>query len=71
MKIEMLEKVMHGRDVFEEGDVRTVDDDTGAYFCACGWAKDVNGKVETVARDPKEVRVVPDNVVQKLTASEG
>lgn len=71
MKIEMLEKVMHGRDVFESGDVRTVDDDTGAYFCSMGWAKDVDGKVETVARDPKDVRVVPDKVMQKLTVSEG
>jgi hypothetical protein len=70
MKIEMLEKVLHGRDVFEAGDVRTVPDDLGAYFCSCGWAKDSDGNVETAARDTHAQRVVPDSVVHGVTSGE-
>lgn len=70
MKIEMLEKVLHGRDVFEAGDVRTVPDDVGAYFCACGWAKDVDGNVETAERDVHAKRVVPESVAHGVTAGE-
>jgi len=70
MKIELLEKVMHGRDVFEAGDVRTVQDDLGAYFCSCGWAKDVDGNVETAERDIHAKRMVPDSVVHGVSTSE-
>jgi len=37
MKIEMLEKVMHGREVFEEGETRVVPAVLGSHFCARGW----------------------------------
>lgn len=57
----MLEKVMHGREVYEAGDVRTVDPETGQYFCACGWAKDVDGAVETGNRDLAHKVVSPDS----------
>lgn len=70
MKIEVLEKVLHGREVFEAGDVRTVPDDLGAYFCSCGWAKDVDGNVATAERDVNAKRVVPDSVVHGVTAGE-
>lgn len=70
MKIEMLEKVRHGRDVFEADDVRTVPDDLGAYFCSCGWAKDLAGNVETAERDVHAKRIVPDSVVHGVTAGE-
>lgn len=55
MKIEILEKIQHGRDVFEPGDIRTVPDTLGAYFCNCGWAKDVDGKTPTGTRDVNRV----------------
>lgn len=67
MKLEILETIKHGRDVFEAGEVRVVDDATGAYFCDMGWAKDVDGAVETKARDPRAVKVVPDSVTHALS----
>lgn len=70
MKIEVLEEIRHGRDVFHEGESRVVDDDVGAYFCANGWAKDAAGAVETANRDPRAVTVVPDSVSNKLTSTE-
>lgn len=70
MKIELLEKVLHGRDKFEAGDVRTVDDDLGAYFCAAGWAKDLDGNVETVPHQKNHKVLVPDSVAHKLTSTE-
>lgn len=51
MKINVLEKIMHGRDVFEAGETRVVTDEIGTYFCSMGWAEDVDGKVETGTRD--------------------
>ena len=66
MKIEMMENVKHDRLDFAEGEIRVVDDAVGAYFCEMGWAKDVEGKVETKPREPRDVRLVPENVVHGL-----
>lgn len=63
MKIELLEKVMHERDVFEAGDVRTVDDVIGKYFVEMGWAKDVDGNIPTGERNTTEIRLAPDSAV--------
>ena len=38
MKIICTTKFLDGRDRFEAGDARTVDDERGAYFVANGWA---------------------------------
>jgi hypothetical protein len=38
MKITCLTTFLHGRDRYEKDDVRTVDDELGAYFVANGWA---------------------------------
>lgn len=61
MKIEMLEDVLHGRDRFTAGEVRMVDEQTGALFCGRGWAKDLDGKVPTGERSTTPVGVAPDN----------
>jgi len=47
MKIECLTTFLDGKDRYESGDVRTVDDEKGAQFVANGWAKDVAGRVAT------------------------
>ena len=47
MKIECLTTFLDGKDRYESGDVRTVDDEKGAQFVANGWAKDVTGRVVT------------------------
>ena len=70
MRIEALEKIMHGRDVYEKGDIRTVADVVGAYFCRCGWAKDADGKMETGKRDTTTVTLAPDNAVHATVAGE-
>ncbi len=37
MKIKALTTFLDGRDRFEKGDIRTVDDEAGARFVANGW----------------------------------
>ena len=49
MKIECLTTFLDGRDRFEAGDIRTVEDARGAQFVAAGWAKDADGRVATGA----------------------
>ena len=70
MRVEALEKIMHGREVFEKGDIRTVDNETGAYFCKCGWAKDTEGKIETSKRDNTAVVLAPDSTIHQTKAGE-
>ncbi|HQU77988.1 MAG TPA: hypothetical protein PLU47_00825 [Azonexus sp.] len=47
MKIEALTTFLDGKDRFEQGDIRTVDGERGAYFVENGWAKDLSGEVAT------------------------
>jgi hypothetical protein len=49
MKIEVLSTFLDGKERFEAGDIRTVDDERGARFVANGWAKDTAGRVATGA----------------------
>ena len=56
MKVEILEKEIkhggpNGLEIFAEGEIRVVPDHVGEYFCRLGWAKDVDGNVETGERD--------------------
>ena len=48
MKIKCLTFFLDGKDGFEKDDIRTVDDERGAYFVANGWAEDTAGRVATV-----------------------
>jgi len=54
MKIEVLEFFLDGKDRYEEGDIRTVSQEDGEYFCSNGWAEDVEGKVATGERQTKK-----------------
>lgn len=45
MKIECNTTFLDGIERFENGDVRTVDDERGAYFVSQGWARDLTGEV--------------------------
>lgn len=49
MKIHCLTTFLDGRDRFEQGDTRTVDDADGARFVAAGWAEDLSGIQSTGA----------------------
>ena len=49
MKIICTTTFKHGRDAFELGDVRTVDDDIGAYFIANGWAREPGAEAVAAA----------------------
>lgn len=62
MKVEMLETVRHDGSEYVAGDVRVVSDDLGNYFCGNGWAKDVDGSVETAARDVNRKSLAPASV---------
>lgn len=50
MQIEILETFIDGRDRYEKGEVRSVSDENGRYFCACGWVRDISGEVPTADR---------------------
>lgn len=68
MKIKILENFKDGVESYVKDDVRTVSDESGAYFCGNGWAEDVDGKVETAARSTTEVRLDVRNATHKQTA---
>lgn len=71
MKIEILETFLDGRDRYENGEVREVSEDSGAYFCGCGWAKDMSGNVQTAERQKNgEVRLDIRGSNHNQTASE-
>lgn len=55
MKIKCLTTFLDGRDRFEAGDVRQVDDDRAARFIAAGWAADAAGSGSAVGAVPAEV----------------
>jgi hypothetical protein len=70
MKIEMIETVKHERDEYLAEDQRTVPDELGAYFCANGWAKDIEGQVPTGERKTGVATVTPDNVKHTTKAGD-
>ena len=63
MKIECLTTFIDGKDRYESGDVRTVEDEKGAQFVANGWAKDVAGRVATGGTSSVAVDLAVDNAV--------
>lgn len=76
MKVEILEEtgVKHVVDgelkSFSHGDVVTVPDAVGEYFCSLGWAKDVDGKTETGERNTDKVTLTPAKALQTNAAKE-
>lgn len=71
MKIECLTTFLDGKDRYESGDVRTVEDDKGAQFVANGWAKDVAGRVATGGESSSVVNLAVDSSVIGLGDSNG
>ena len=71
MKIECLTTFLDGKDRYESGDVRTVEDDKGAQFVANGWAKDVAGRVATGSESSGVVNLAVDSSVIGLGDSNG
>ncbi len=71
MKIEITEEVIKlnvgGKlQVYNKGDVVTVEDPIGELCCQHGWGLDVDGAVPSNERKPgANGKVVPDNVVTK------
>lgn len=57
MEIKVLKTFLDGRNPFEVGEVRKVDDVDGEYFCSCGWAEDVAGTVPTGEIKPGTTRL--------------
>lgn len=71
MKIECLTTFLDGKDRYESGDVRTVEDEKGAQFVANGWAKDVAGRVATGGASPGTTDLAVNNSVIGLGDSNG
>lgn len=69
MRVEILEERLSTKDrttgrlyVQVRGDIITVPDELGAKWCSLGWAKDVDGNVETGERIVRGARIEPHNV---------
>lgn len=62
MRVEITEKKLRdaGFDL-TEGDVITVPKEVGSAWCANGWARDTEGKVETGERIPGVREIQPQN----------
>lgn len=72
MKIRCLTTFLDGRDRFEAGDVRQVDDDRAARFIAAGWAADAAGdEVLPQAASPASVDLDVHNVTHKTQVTYG
>lgn len=71
MKIECLTTFLDGKDRFESGDVRTVEDGKGAQFVANGWAKDVAGRVAMGGTSDGTTDLAIDNSAIGLGDSNG
>lgn len=69
MKIECKTTFLDGRDRFEAGDVRTVDDSKAAYFINNGWAAKVGEEGAVPASGP--VTLAVDNAVMGTGDSNG
>jgi hypothetical protein len=61
MKIKCLTFFLDGKDGFEKDDIRTVDDERGAYFVANGWAEDTAGRVATGTTNEGVTDIAIDN----------
>jgi hypothetical protein len=67
MRVEILEEKLSSEDsagrhhLLGKGDIITVPDDTGAEWCAHGWAKDVAGEVATGERRTDGASLTPTN----------
>lgn len=66
MQVEILEERLSS-DGFQgsRGDRFTVPDEVGSAWCGHGWAKDVDGKVDTGDRNINPVIVNPKNLAHK------
>lgn len=76
MRVEITEKRLSdaceetGRHFLQhEGDVVTVPDSLGQKWCKHGWAKDVDGKIETGERIVTGARLRVDSIKHKTTTS--
>jgi len=61
MKVEILKTAIHQGVRYEEGDIRTVDNALGEYFCRGGVAKDTSGAVPTGNPGPTDVVLFVNN----------
>ena len=64
MKVEVLTTFKHEGSPFEEGDIRTVADEVGEYFCRAGWTKDLAGKVKTEAPEKGDIVLMVQDINQ-------
>lgn len=67
MRVEMLRAVKHDGRAYEQGDAISVERELGEYFCACGWAKDLEHTVSTAEPSvaPVELKVQSAKHVNK------
>ena len=70
MKIEALETIKSDGYVLDAGDVKAnVPDEIGAGWCQAGWAKDLDGVIETGERVVLNAKLVVDSVKHVVKAT--
>ena len=78
MKVEILEERLKDGDRvtgqqydLHAGDRVTVSDQCGEWWCSQGWARDLDGNVETAERVVRGARIDPDKASHSTQSSEG
>lgn len=78
MKVEVLEEHLRDECIetgrrydLEKGDIATVEESLGLYWCRHGWAKDVSGAVETGERIVRGVQVQPQSARHDVSDTNG
>lgn len=70
MKIEVLESIKSDGYVLDAGDVKhNVPDDIGAVWVKAGWAKDLDGVIETGERVVLNAKLAVDSVKHIVKAT--
>lgn len=76
MKVEIIEEELRheipgeGLCIFVKGDVKTVPDKDGEYFCRNGWAIDLDGKCESAERDTNRKVLYVDSTKSETISQE-
>lgn len=55
MRIECKTTFLDGKDRFEAGDVRSVEDERGRAFISAGWAAELGTEPQSVANGPADL----------------
>lgn len=62
MKIQVEHTFRHGTELFQEGEIRFVEDSLGDYFYRAGWITDLTNNKERLIVDPRDTVLEIQNI---------